>query len=381
MRFLAATLGLWLAACAPDVAPRFLGTADGGTPPAFDAGTDPGVDAGQDAGEPPDAGPLTLTAFPRVGAAVDSLGTLQGPGLVLMGGGADVESAFTWMRGTLAPGAGRFGDVVVLRASGTNAYDAWLYGVAPFSSVQTLLLPPPSTPADLARAAAVVDAAEAVFLAGGDQAHYAAWAGTPLMAAVQRVYQRGGVVGGTSAGLAMLGQFAFDAKVGTVTSSQALANPYDARLTFTRDALGFPPLAGVVTDSHFRPRDRFGRLAAFMARQVADGAAAQVTGVGVDEATALLVDRSGRAVLVRQGASTGSAYLVRGDAPAQCAPGQPLVYPGLTVVRLDSPSQSYEFSRGCGTGPRYTVDVDARQASPFGAVDPYAAAAPAGTCP
>jgi cyanophycinase len=367
---------LLLAACGPSLAPNLVWSSDAGSA-WVDAGSG---DAGSDAGVL-DAGAVTATVFPRVGATTDSSGALQGPGLVLMGGGSDVDAAFTWMRGTLGPGGARFGDVVVLRASGSNAYDSYVYGLAPFNSVQTILLPPPSTLADLQLAAGLVDGAEAVWFAGGDQSRYAAWAGTPLMAAVQRVYQRGGVVGGTSAGLAMLGQFAFDARVGGVTSSEALADPFRADMTFTRDALAFPLLAGVVTDSHFGPRDRFGRLTAFMARQVADGAASSVLGIGVDEATAVLVDKTGRGVLVRQGASTGAAYFVTGSAATQCAQGQPLVYPGLTVTRLDSGAQYYDVVRRCGTGPQYPLSVDARQAQPFGATNPYTAAAAPGVCP
>jgi cyanophycinase len=344
-----------------------------------DAGNQQASDAGLDAGF--DAGTVTATVFPRVGASTDSVSVLQGPGLVLMGGGSDVDSAFSWMRGTLAPGAGRLGDVVVLRASGSNAYDSYIYGLAPFNSVQTVLLPPPSTLADLQLAASLIDGAEAVWFAGGDQSRYAAWSGSVLMAAVQRVYQRGGVVGGTSAGLAMLGQFAYDARVGSVTSSEALADPFRADVTFTRGALAFPLLADVVTDSHFAPRDRFGRLTAFMARQVADGAASTVLGIGVDEATALLVDKTGRATLVRQGASVGAAYFVTGAAAAQCSPGQPLVYPGLTVTRLEGSAQFYDLTRRCGTGPQYPLSGDGRVANPFGATNPYAATAAAGTCP
>lgn len=378
MRCAVATAVFFLAACQPEPASGFIWWSDGGS--ALDGGFDGGLDGGADAGQSVDAGQVTATVFPRVGSASDSVGTLQGPGLVLMGGGTDVDSAFTWMRGTLAAGAGRFGDVVVLRASGSNAYDSYLYALAPFNSVQTVLLPPPSTLADLQLAAALVDQAEAVWFAGGDQSRYAAWSGTALMDAVQRAYGRGGVVGGTSAGLAMLGQFAFDARVGSVTSSEALANPYRADVTFTRGALRFPPLDGVITDSHFGPRDRFGRLTAFMARQVADGAASAVLGVGVDEATAVLVDATGRATLVRQGGS-GKAYFVSGGAASQCAPGQPLVYPSLTVTRLDAPGQFFDFTRRCGTGPRYALNVDARQADPFGGTDPYAAAGAPGTCP
>ena len=356
-------------------------TGDAGT---SDAGWDAGApDGGDDAGVP-DGGPLTATVFPRVGAPTDSVFNPAGPGLVLMGGGADVDQAFVWMRSTLAGTLGQpAGDVVVLRATGTNAYDAYIAGLAPFNSVQTVLLPPPSTLTDLRTAAALVDKAEAVFFAGGDQSHYAAWAGTELLLAVQRVYARGGVVGGTSAGLAVLGQFVFDARVASVTSAEALANPFAAGVTFTRGALRFGPLDLALTDTHFGARDRFGRLTAFMARQHADGAVpggAQVLGLGVDQAAAVVVNAAGQGRLVRDSGSTGVAYFVLGGPATQVVAGQPLVYPNLTVMRLDAAGQLWDFGRRCGTGPTYALSVDARQANPF-SVDPYPAAGPAGTCP
>ena len=370
---------------APDAGAPDAGAPDAGAP---DAGA---PDAGApDAGAPdagaPDAGAVTATVFPRVGAATDSVFTPSGPGLILMGGGRDVDAAFVWMRTTLSSTVGaRLGDVVVLRATGANAYTSYIYGLAPFSSVQTVLLPAPSTPADLLLAASIVDRAEAVFFAGGDQSHYTAWAGSPLIAAVQRVYARGGVVGGTSAGLAILGQFVYDARVGSATSAEALANPYAGLITFTRDELVFPSMAGLITDTHFANRDRLGRLTVFMARQIADGAitggAPKVLGVGVDEETAIVVDSTGRGTLLRQGASTGAAYFVLGGAAAQVAAGQPLIYPSINVTRIDAANQYYDFAKRCGSGPAYVVSVDATKPDPFGGVNPYTASGAAAPCP
>lgn len=52
--------------------------------------------------------------------------------------------------------------------------------------------------------------AEALFIAGGDQADYIQqWKGTPLDGAIQALMQRNVPIGGTSAGLAVLGQFDF----------------------------------------------------------------------------------------------------------------------------------------------------------------------------
>ncbi|MDB4937857.1 MAG: Peptidase family, partial [Labilithrix sp.] len=153
-----------------------------------------------------------ITVYPRVGSQSDSTSPPLGPGLIVMGGGGDVDSAFVWMHDVLTGGSAVSGaDVVVLRATGTNAYDAYIEGLAKFNSVQTLLIPPPASAGDLSTAAAIVDKAEAVFLAGGNQADYVGWNSTPLMASVANVYQRGGIVGGTSAGSAILGQYIFDA--------------------------------------------------------------------------------------------------------------------------------------------------------------------------
>jgi cyanophycinase len=353
----------------PDASLPDASLADGSPPP---------IDA------PPDA-PLTLTVFPRVGAPGDDGALPHGPGSILMGGGVDVDSAFVWMHSTITGAAStRGGDVVVLRAAGDNAYDAYVYGLAAFNSVQTLLIPPQAGPADFAFAAGIVSRAEAVFFAGGNQANYVAWNGSPLMAAVQHTYDRGGVIGGTSAGCAILGSFVYDAVAAgsnNVQTADAIANPYEPALSFTRGMLRFPSLAGVVTDPHFHNRDRMGRLAAFMARQVADGAATNVVGVGVDEGNALVVDPSGHARLLQQRAGTGAAFVARGSAADQCAPGRPLVYRGLTVMRLDTDGQTYDFARGCGDGNAFSLGVFGDAPPPYAPSDPYGASGTAARCP
>ena len=53
----------------------------------------------------------------------------------LMGGGTDVDALFTWM-GARAGG----GDFVVIRASGADGYNQYVYDLAPFDSVETLVL-------------------------------------------------------------------------------------------------------------------------------------------------------------------------------------------------------------------------------------------------
>ncbi len=374
-----------IAACASPASEPAAPPRDG-PPPVIDGGTaGPGAarDAGSDAGAP-----LSITVFPRVGDPTDDAVKPAGPGLVVMGGGPDVDDAFVWAQATIAGSrAGRAGDVVVLRATGGDAYAPYLHAIAPFHSVQTLLVPSGASKADLAAAAAIVDRAEVVFFAGGDQSDYVAWKGTSLAAAVQGVFDRGGVVGGTSAGAAILGHHVYDARnAGTnnLTSADALVDPFDARATFTHGMFAFPALREVITDTHFEQRDRFGRLAAFMARQHVDGAVTTVpplvVGVGVDEGAALVVDSSGVARLKRQ--KTGArAFVAKADAPGALLPGAPLVYPGLMVYRFDDPLDTFDFAKGCGDLRSYAEAVDGSKASPFTPPSPYDAPGTTAPCP
>lgn len=241
-----------------------------------------------------------------------------------MGGGSDVAAAFAWARDG-APG----GDVVVLRTSGSDGYHSFLLDdIGGFDSVETLLVDERSH-ADSPYVAWAIAHAELVFLAGGDQWTYVDnWKGTAVETGLEAAWERGAYVGGTSAGLAILGEIAFSAENGTVLSSEALADPYRAEIALEREMLAFPPLASVITDSHFAERDRMGRLVAFLARAIEDGWTTRAVGIGVDEATAMLVDADGSASVV----GAGAAHVVIADhAPETCAAGTPLVFTNLTL--------------------------------------------------
>ena len=101
--------------------------------------------------------------------------------------------------------------------------------------------------------------AEALFIAGGNQWDYVRdWKGTPIEDAIHMLVAKGVPVGGTSAGLAILGEFVLSAEHETVTSPQALKNPYHPSVAIAEDFLQLPTLGGVITDSHFVARDRMG---------------------------------------------------------------------------------------------------------------------------
>ncbi len=294
----------------------------------LDVAMDAPTDALEDAPAGPPARPAGLTAY-EVGNPADTQVDPTGPALVLMGGGADVDEAFAWWRSYL-----QGGDVVVLRTSGADGYNDYLFDeIGGCDSVETLLVTTKAL-ADDPYVAFKVSHAEGIFLTGGDQATYLeAWKGTALQDAVHAAWARGAVVGGTSAGCAVLGEFAFAAYNDTVYSDEALADPYNLYMTMERGFLSLHLADGVVTDTHFGERDRMGRLVAFLARIEQDGWGDPVTGMGIDENTALVVAPDGTGTVM----GSGHVYVVKSQGiPQQCVAGEPLTYEGLHYHKLSA---------------------------------------------
>jgi cyanophycinase len=236
------------------------------------------------------------------------------------------------------------GDVVILRASGSDGYNQYLRNLAPVDSVESIVTRSRAAASDpfvIER----VRKAEALFFAGGDQWNYIRqWKGTPLEDAIHDLVKRGVPIGGASAGLAIQGQYSFSAEMDTITSSQALADPFDPHLTIESAFLRLPNLNGVITDSHFSKRDRLGRLVGFMARIAQTNGMAK--GVGIDERTAILLEPDGSAVVVGEGA----AYFLRASKkPEICVPGRPLTFEDLEVYRVPA-GGAFHFRTWTGKG-------------------------------
>ncbi|MFO0617455.1 MAG: cyanophycinase [Polyangiaceae bacterium] len=304
--------------------------------------------------------PSDLVDF-LTGEDADARVTPLGPGLVLMGGGADVDAAFAWWKPRIAGG-----DVVVLRASGADGYNDYLFSdIGGADSVETMLV----TTRALADAPYVADRianAEGIFIAGGDQAAYVeTWKGTALEDAIRAAYGRGAIVGGTSAGCDVLSSIVYSALNGTVYSTEALADPYNPYMTFEPDFLGLAPTTPLVIDTHFHERDRMGRLVGFMARTWTDGLVADIRGIGIDEATALVVDAQGHGEVV----GAGHVYVVDAAAPPDtCVSGQALEWSGLERRRL-SPGDTVDLPLGGASAaptPLATTNGQMVPADPYG---------------
>jgi cyanophycinase len=277
--------------------------------------------------------------------------TATTPGLLLVGGSTDQDDAMRWMIGRSGGG-----DFVIIRASGTDAYNPYIYSdLGGVDSCETIIIQKRGASYD-PFVLGKVQAAEALFIAGGNQWDYVRlWQGTPLEDAIEGVAARGAPVGGTSAGLAILGEFAFSAQQGTIISSQALKNPFHSHLTLTNDFLHLPYMSGVITDSHFAARNRMGRLVTFLARIIEDGWAEQARGIGIDEKTALAVSGDGDATVFGQGAVY---FLETHGAPAVCQKNTPLTFENVSVYRISRDEGRFDLAlwRGHG-GTAYSLSA------------------------
>lgn len=257
------------------------------------------------------------------------------PAMMLMGGGDWVPEAFQWW--VERAGHGR---VVILRASGADELQNAMYrDIGGVTSVQTLVFDSRKAAEDPA-VLRVVRGADAIFIAGGDQSRYIRfWKGTTLNEALNEHVAAGKPIGGTSAGLAILGGYAYGAMDGgSVTSPDALVNPMGAEVTMDSGFLSMPYLANVVTDTHFAKRDRLGRLIVFVARAAQERGQDDIVGIGVDEDTALCVEADGTARVYSL--DGGYAWLVKPQAGAEnLANDHPLEFNSIPVTGIGTESR------------------------------------------
>ena len=281
---------------------------------------------------------LALSAVPALAATPDgytyySVGDLTAPtprptaqGLMLMGGGGWPYDAWRWFLAR----AGN-GHIVILRASGDGEAGKEIYNdIGGATSVETVVFDDRKAATD-PKVLAIIARADGVFLAGGDQSNYVRyWKGTPVADALNAHVAKGRPIGGTSAGLAILGGVGYGAMDGgSVDSITALGDPLGPAVTMVGDFLHMPHLAHVVTDTHFNARDRLGRLIAFVAQVRAGGDPAAI-GVGVDEKSALCVEADGTARLFTL--EGGHAWLVEPVGAPGAVKGKPLDWQAVKIT-------------------------------------------------
>jgi cyanophycinase len=131
---------------------------------------------------------------------------------------------------------------------------------------------------------------DVIYFKGGNQAnYYLTYKNSKVQDAVTDKFNEGGVIAGTSAGLAILSGVMYTAENGTAYSDNCLKNIFHSSITLKNDFLNLMP--GYLFDSHFVERGRLARLLAFMARWKHDHDE-DLVGIGVDDMTAFCIDLS-----------------------------------------------------------------------------------------
>jgi cyanophycinase len=246
------------------------------------------------------------------------------------------------------------GDFLVVRATGDDDYNPYISGLCKLNSVATLVIPNKEAAED-PRVAEIIAQSEALFISGGDQSNYIKyWQGTPVQKAINQLVKRGVPIGGTSAGLAVMGQFIFSAMNDSAYSKDTLADPFNDRVTIASDFLEIPHLKDLITDTHYVKRDRQGRLIVFMARILQDGKADSIRAIGMDERSAGLLEPDGTIRIV--GSGRGAYFYEPSTKPATCAPHTPLTFNGIAVERVPA-GKGFNLTTWKGEGTRYTLAV------------------------
>ena len=293
-----------------------------------------------------------------------------GPGIVVLAGGGsegELGEPASWsarLYAELLAGGDVTGDGLVRVAVLSTAEESdWLPGYFEWLGADEAfnLQLDSRDAADAASLAARLGAVDAAFIKGGDQGeYYDLWNDTALEAGLRAlVHERGGGIGGTSAGAMSQAEHALAGGQDLIAldvledaCTPWLDDASDGGSSIHDDFLGF--VFGVLVDTHFTQRGRLGRLAGAMARAIDDGAPAGLLGVGIEQQTGLVV-RDGQARVIGVGAvsflqATAASSLVR-----DC--GHPLVFTDLRLDRLTD-GWSFELEPGLvGEPPTDAVAV------------------------
>lgn len=191
-----------------------------------------------------------------------------------------------------------------------------------------------------------VSKATGIWFGGGDQARLTGiLEGTRVEQAMHDRYAAGAVVGGTSAGAAVMSAVMLTGDERHRGGDRLPSDSSDAYLTIARDNVitvqGFGFITDAVVDQHFFRRKRHNRLISVVLEHP------ELIGIGIDESTALVVDSIGNWSII--GASAAIVYDAR-HATVTPIGAKTLGASGLTVSVLPSGSR-YEPATGRATLP------------------------------
>lgn len=199
--------------------------------------------------------------------------------LVIIGGAEDREGDCIILREFVRRAGGTKARIVIMTAATelprevgedyTKVFER--FGAEDIRIIDTVTRDDASSPTFLE----AIEKATGVFFTGGNQARITSiLKDTPLDETIHKRYAEGIVVGGTSAGAAVMPDV-------MIVEGDSETNP---RVEVVEMGPGMGFLPGVVVDQHFSQRGRLGRLISALAQQPA------VLGFGIDENTAIVVN-------------------------------------------------------------------------------------------
>jgi cyanophycinase len=266
--------------------------------------------------------------------------------LVIVGGGPrppEIRQRFV----DLAGGAGKANVIVFAMASeeckeGGDDEVATLRAMGVDAESRCLTRAEADADSNVAR----VSKATGIWFGGGDQSRLTGiLKGTRVEQMMHERYAAGAVVGGTSAGAAVMSAVMLTGDERHRGGDRLPSDSGDAYLTIARDNVitvpGFGFITNAVVDQHFFRRKRHNRLVSVVLEHP------ELLGVGIDESTALVVDSVGRWSII--GASAAIIYDAR-HATITPPTARILGASGLTVSVLPSGSR-YDPRSGSATLP------------------------------
>ena len=268
-------------------------------------------------------------------------------GTLLIVGGGPIPDAVLDRFVTLAGGKGRARIVIFPMAS--ESADAGVELAEDFrklgAGAERVVLT--HEQAEVPDAARRLDGVTGIWFGGGDQSRLTAAIGrTSVEAAIHERYRNGAVVGGTSAGAAVMSTPMLTGDERHPGGSRPPEkDSSDAFMTIARDDVvtidGFGLIHGAIIDQHFVRRRRSNRLLSVVLEHP------ELVGIGIDESTALEVPPSGPwRILGDSAAVVFDARAARITPPSAA----PLGATGLRLSVLPSGS-TYDLATGTATLP------------------------------
>ena len=201
--------------------------------------------------------------------------------LIAIGGAEDRDGKMVILKRFVELAGGKQAQIVVMTAATNNPEEVGKEMTAVFKRLdaKNVKVIDVSSRADAMEKKSIeaIEKATALFFTGGDQLHITSLiGGTEMQKIIHERYEAGMLVGGTSAGAAMMSN-------SMILTGYSKVNP---RLRCVEIGPGMDLIVGAIIDTHFSQRGRHGRLLAAVAHYPQD------LGVGIDENTAIIVNKN-----------------------------------------------------------------------------------------